>query len=272
MKNTILIAITIILIGCGNDTHPPQIENEDDTIYDKIEEYDENTAIAPYNFNKFKELLDNSKLQYPDNKAVVKAGEFEGYKSKIFYCDEFSYLHFTIDKNISIPKMRSELRDLREWKSSDLTPHKWYARLKTPKPKNGVASYTWMQIHGTNNTYDFPILRLLWVRNYNGIKNHLWAIIITNEPREPRRVRGGDTGIVNDYSWVDLGERPEDFFTANVDVTDNTMIISINDKVFVHKDISYWSSVINYFKSGVYINRHDDVGKSTVIFEQIISD
>jgi len=254
-------------MGCGNDTHPPQIPDKDE-VYDPIPVYDESLSIPPYNYEKFKALLDGSKLQYPDGETVVAAGEFDGYKSQIFYSDEGSYLHFTINKDISLPKTRSELREMREWRTSDVKSHRWYARLKTPKPKKGVDSYTWMQIHGTNDSYNFPILRLVWVRNYHGEYDHLWAIIITNAPREPTS-RGGDTGIVNDYSWVDLGERPSEFFVTDVVVRDNTMIISLNDQVLIYKDITYWGSVDNYFKGGVYINRQDDAGEATVIFDQM---
>lgn len=257
-------------MGCGNDTHPPETTNNDD-VYDPVPIYNEDSARAPYDYDKFKELLDNSKLQYPDNKPVVEAGEFDGYKSNIFYSDENSSLHFTIDKSIDLPKMRSELRQIREWKTSDTKSNHWYAKIKTPKPKKGVDSYTWMQIHGTNDTYDFPILRLAWVRNYRGEYDHLWAIIITNGPREPSRTRGGDTGIVNDYNWVDLGERPTDFYDVDVDIQNNIMIVSINDRVLVYKDITYWGSVLNYFKGGVYINRHDDVGSATVLFDQMVN-
>jgi len=266
VKYFIFLIINFIIIGCGNDTHPPQIEDIDET-YDPIAIYSEDIAIPPYSYDKFKALLDSSNLQYPDNKAVIKAGEFNGYKSQIFYSDEDSYLHFTIDKDISLPKIRSELRQIKEWKTSDIVGNHWYARLKTPKPIKGVDSYTWMQIHGTNDTYDFPILRLAWVRNYQGEYDHLWAIIITNGPRNPNR--GGDTGIVNDYNWVDLGARTSEFFNVDVDVRDNIMLISINNRVLISKDITYWSSVVNYFKSGVYINRQDDIGKATVIFDQI---
>jgi hypothetical protein len=97
------------------------------------------------------------KLQYPDRETAVKEGEFEGFKSDFFYCDS-SYIHFRIKKDLKIHKIRSELRQMEEWSSGDMLGRYWFAKLKGLKPKIGVDSYTWMQIHGTTGSYNFPIL------------------------------------------------------------------------------------------------------------------
>jgi len=263
MKRIILGIVVLFLGGCGNDTHPPQNQDE---IYDPIPVYHREEAIAPDSYDKFQDLLEGSKLQYPDGGTVVNAGEFAGYKSNFFYCDTRSYLHFTIDKTASMLKIRSELREINEWQTSDIPAHVWQARVKTPKPKKGVDTYTWMQIHGTNDTYDFPLLRLAWVRDHEGKHDHLWAIVIINTPRKAEENRE----ISNTYSWVDLGKRNSDFFTLTVHIGENKMVISLNDKVIVDKDVTYWQEVLNYFKGGVYMNRHDDVGMATVLFDQMM--
>lgn len=264
MKKIVSMVLFLILAGCGNDTHPPQDQDE---IYDPTPVYHSEEATAPYDYDKFRAILESSKLQYPEGKAVRNAGEFAGYQSEFFYCDTLSHLHFTVEKTKSMLKIRSELREIDEWKTSEPRIHSWRAELKTLKPEKGVDTYTWMQVHGSNDTYDFPLLRLAWVRNHEGKYDHLWAIIIINAPQEVDT--GENSEPANDYSWVDLGERRSDFFTVSVDMGNDTMVISLDDKVLVYKDISYWGDVLNYFKGGVYMNRHEDVGTATAIFNRM---
>ncbi len=259
-----LWVIMILVAGCGNDTHPIEKPVE------PMPKYNEADAVAPYDFEKHQNLLNHSKLQYPDGETVIKAGEFAGYKSSFFYSDTNGSIYFCVDKPLSAKKTRSELRAMQEWSTAEATPHNWYANLKLFIPDDSVNSYTWMQIHGNNGTYNYPILRLLWVRDYNGQKDHLWAIIIINTPREPNaNTRSADSNITNTYNWIDLGVRPSGFFNAEVDIRSNLMVISINGVVKVYTDVSYWSSVQNYFKGGVYINRHDDQGIATVVFKSL---
>ena len=58
-----------------------------------------------------------------------------------------------------------------------------------------------MQIHGTQKTHDYPLLRLVWVRQRKGIKDLLWAIRIVSQPYGDKK-----------YEWLDLGKRPSGFF------------------------------------------------------------
>jgi hypothetical protein len=202
-------------------------------------------------------VLKRCKLQYPNGTAVTY-GKFEGFKAPYFYAHD-DQVWFSVEKTAQMHKIRSELRENGAWFTSDKDGHFWHARLRCLKPKKGVDSYTWMQIHGTNDTYDFPILRLMWVRNYAGKYDHIWAIIIISDPfMEPKQ-----------YEWVDLGKRPGDFFEADVNIIDNTMDIEINGKLLKHRDVGYWQEVGNYFKAGVYVNRAEDHGRAAVVFQKL---
>jgi hypothetical protein len=265
MRYLLFMVLVLWLGGCGNDKHPP-VDRDD--VYDPIPVYNEAEATPPYVYEKFQHMLRDAKLQYPQSETVVQADEFEGYQSAFFYCDKSEQLHFTVNKQQALPKMRSELRMLEEWQTSETPGHHWQATLKTPKPEKGITSYTWMQIHGTNDTYDFPLLRLAWVRDREGKYDHLWAIIITNAPH-PSEAESQPEEAVNTYNWVDLGERPQELFDLDVTIEANRMSISLNDHLMVWKDVSYWQDVLNYFKGGVYVNRHDDAGGATVIFDRI---
>lgn len=238
-----------------------------DLIYDSIPVYDANNSYAPYDYDKFKPVLDKSRLQIykdkphtPDtNDTTIEPGDFDGKKFPQFYADAEENLHFTITKKINTYKVRSELKEqLDTWSTADTEGHYWVATLKCLKPKPGVNSYTWMQIHGTNDTYNYPILRLFWERNRQGKYDHLWAVVIISDPNTP-----------NTYEYTDLGVRPSDYFTAEVHIRNNIMDIIINRTPIRSINVTYWKDVQNYFKAGVYINRYGDGGTVSVIFQEL---
>ena len=259
--------IFIILVSGCNRRHPPQ-NIDPDLVYDTIPLYDKNNSFAPYEFDKFKAVLDQTKLQIytdqggtPDsNNTTVKSGEFEGKKFKEFYADKQGNLHFTISKDKDTYKVRSELKeDPVTWSTADTEGHYWVATLKCLKPKPGINSYTWMQIHGTQDTYNYPILRLFWERDRRKtIYDHLWAVIIVSDPDTPKI-----------YEYVDLGARPNDYFTAEVHIKNNIMDIIINRQVKRSINVTYWQDVQNYYKAGVYINRYGDGGTVSAIFKEL---
>lgn len=257
-----VLSMMILLVGCGNDTHLPGSNVE------PMPNYSEANAFVPYSFERHIPLLDNAKLQYPDRETVIQAGEFAGYESDFFYSDASGNMYFSVHRSVSEKKIRSELRAIQEWSTAEITPHNWSANLKLFVPDEGVTSYTWMQIHGSNKTYNFPLLRLVWIKNYSGKKDHIWAIIIINPPIESNS-NSSHPDVVNTYNWVDLGRKPTDYFNAKVEIQSNLMVISIDDIVKVSTDVSYWGSVQNYFKGGIYINRPDDQGVASIIFKDM---
>jgi len=243
----------------GCDVKHAPVEVDPDLTFDETPVYSESESDYPYDHARYQAVLDGSKLQYPHDNAAVEYGQFANYKSEGFYSDAEGRLYFTVPKEPETLKTRSELREQLEWTTNDETGHYWVARLKVLKPKVGITSYTWMQIHGTNDSYNYPILRLLWSRNRSGQYDHLWAVVIVTTPEEEKR----------DYTYVDLGPRPDDFFDAEVHIFNNRMTILINRVEKDFRDIGYWQDVQNYFKAGVYINRYNDGGEVTAIYEKL---
>ena len=260
LKNLVFLIATLFMIAC-DVRKPPEDGVNQDSIYDKTPTYDEGTSLYPADVAKFKEVLKN-KYQYPYNTTAVEYGQFDGYKTKNFYVDKNEDFYFVLNKEHNTTKRRNELREgpeSREWSTSDSDGNFWIATLKCFKPELDLQSYTWMQIHGTNTTFNYPLLRLLWVRNRAGIYDHNWAIVIISNPEEPKI-----------YEWVDLGQRPDTFFTAAIHVQNNLMEIKINNVVIKTYNVSYWENVKNYYKAGIYINLFEDGGESVVAFRELL--
>jgi len=251
--------LIFFVYGCGQTGEQP-VATLNETG-DTLPRYNAEKSTPPYDDLQFRSVLRHSKLQYPGSQAIVNYGKFNGYKAPWFYSEK-GILYFSIDKTKDISTMRSELRDRTVWKTSSATPRIWSATLKCFKPQKGVNSYTWMQIHGTSDTYNYPLLRLMWVRDYHGISNHLWAIRIVSDAYSGSRK----------YDWIDLGKNPDGYFDANVRVANNRLTLSVNGTKILRYDVEYWQGVANFFKAGVYINRHDDFGKATVAFKSLMFD
>ena len=252
---------TFFIVACDVRKPPEDVVDNKDLIYDKTPIYDANTALYPADVDKFKEVLKNSKYQYPHDNTEVDYNQFDGYKTEDFYVDKNEDFYFVLNKEHNSTKERNELREgpePREWYTSDSDGNFWVATVKCFKPKLDLQSYTWMQIHGTNTTFNYPLLRLLWVRNRAGIYDHNWAIVIISNPDEPKI-----------YEWIDLGKRSDDFFDAAVYVQNNLMELKINNKVIKTYNVSYWETVENYYKAGIYINLFSDGGEGVVAFREL---
>ncbi len=248
---TISVFLSVLfLTGCGGQTG-------DESGYEPVASYEENQTVVPYTIPRFRSVLDKCKLQYSEG-TVIFYKKLKTFKASYFYAKDDA-LFFVVDKLKSMDKLRCELRPQDEWQTSDTTVHHWHGRLRCYMPEQGVNSYNWMQIHGTMQTFNYPLVRLLWVRKRQGISDHLWAIVIVSDAYvEPKK-----------YEWVDLGARPGDYFDADVNVSSDIMNISVNGKLVKSFDVSNWRGVDNYFKAGVYINRPEDYGKATVSFKAL---
>ena len=253
-KISLLSLILLLFVSCGYSVYDStgHLICKDKT--DCGEEVPEVLGV-PSSSSKFTKVLNQSYLQYPDTEKEVKYFQFDGYVSSFFYLEN-ELLTFQLDKQ-NYGKLRSELRFGKgDWYVSDNDAHILKARLKCYS-SNDLPKYTFIQIHG-NMTFNLPLLRLTWEKKHTGKINHLWAIIMTSHD------------LVNKtYDWVDLGERRNGFFDVEVFVQNNFMKITIDGKVFVEKDISYWVDVENYYKAGLYLSDKQYLGKSKLQFEKL---
>ncbi len=254
----LLVLLAFVLVGCDM-RHPPSQTVNDDSTYDELPDYDPDLSFYPYDTQAFQTVLNHSKLQHPDNTVVVDYTAFTNVKAPYFYTDSEGILHMSIAKEANASKTRTELREgPSSWSLKEGENHTFSATLQCLKPKPGITSYTWMQIHGTTETYNYPILRLLWQREYKNLYDHLWAILIVSDPYQPTL-----------YQWIDLGPRPEGYFTCEVIIEGMIMSILINHEPIDTHNISYWANVDNYFKAGVYIDRYEDGGEVSVLFKSL---
>ncbi len=243
------ILAALLLHGCGSEIK---------SNIDSVEGYEKNETVVPYTLPQFQPVLDRCKLQYSEGAAYYYK-KLKTFKAPYFYARD-GVLYFTINKTKEMHTMRCELRGKEEWRVSDTNAHLWHAKVRCFVPKKGVDAYNFMQLHGTTETFNYPLIRLLWVRERQGISDHLWAIVIVSEAYNENKK----------YEWVDLGKRTDDYITADVNVTANIMTLKINGKVIKQYDVSNWQNVLNYYKAGAYIHRPDDHGTAMVAFKELM--
>jgi hypothetical protein len=243
----------IFLASCGSEVY----DSIGNTICKDKEDCGSSTPEVlgvPYNSEKFADILNNSRLHYPDSQTEVDYGEFDDYVKNYFYLDD-SLLTFQLDKQDS-GKYRSELRlGPKEWDVSEDEAHVLKGRIKCYGSKN-LTKYTFVQIHGDKN-FNLPLLRIVWERRHDGKTNHIWAIIMTSRSLQDK-----------DYEWIDLGKRKSSFVELEVSVRSNNLHIIFDDKI-VDRDVSYWYDVDNYYKVGLYLNDKNSKGVTKVQFDSL---
>ena len=211
---------------------------------------------SPYSLTKFHNILNVSKLQAPTSKYnplySVKYGEFKYYSNKFFYLQDNKYMVFYMCNK----KNRSEFRIKKEWKVNTKTPISLDARVKLFS-LSAKREFTFLQIHADSNlknSINKPLLRIVWMKNFHNLKNHIWAVI-----------RKNPNLYEQNYKKIDLGLTPKDFFDIHIIVKTNKLTIIKNNKKY-NFNVSYWKKYYNYFKIGIYLQ---DNGCAKVLFDKI---
>lgn len=218
---------------------------------------------APYDLEKFRPVLDDSKLQAPTSSTMIKRGDFAGASNEYFFLDPTGqYMTFTVEGD----SKRSELRQLTgDWDTATKTPQRLIARVRVFVPEDkGLKEFTFLQIHDTtkgDKALNKPLLRITRRSDYRKMQDHLWAHI-----RTPKNFDQPISLANLATESIDLGPRPESFFDVEVRVQNSRMIVTINGQTKVDMDVSYWDGLDNYYKAGVY---NQDPGRSKVEFESL---
>ena len=220
--------------------------------------------LPPYNFNKFKKFLDNSKLTYPtSHDKVVDYGKFDNFKSDWFYADKDWNLHFVLEKKWSNKKIRNELRRSPNPPKNDgfdVNDDKiWhlYAKVKLQSIKR-LKEYTFLQIHSEKHS----LLRVVVEKFKKWKRNHIWAVVrITTKDSWKRTQR------------YDLWWFTNDFIDFDIYIWNWSLKIKRNGKVYVDKDISRWPEKKNYFKAGIYDSKNSKgEWKVEILFNKLSRD
>ncbi len=224
------------------------------------------TADAvPYDLEKFRPVLDDSKLQAPTSSpTLIEQGQFEGATNEYFFLDDTGQ---TLTFTVTGDSKRSELRqESGEWDTATSTPQRLVARVKVYVPETPeLEQFTFLQIHDTTNdpgSLNKPLIRITRRGDYRNTQDHLWAAIRTPADFD-QPISLENLATLN----VDLGPRPEGFFDAEIRVHNSQMTVMIDGETKVDLDVSYWDGLANYFKAGVY---NQDPGTSKVEFESLI--
>lgn len=216
---------------------------------------------SPYSQKKFQDILHKSKLQAPKSeynpRYGVKYGKFKDVSHEFFYLQDNKDMLFAMCGK----KHRSELRLKHEWKVETPVEEKIFARLRL-FPLNQKKEFTFLQIHANSNRagengkkLNKPLLRLTWWREQKNRYDHLWAVI-----------RLSSNVYEQKYVKIDLGRRPDGYFTAMIKVQNSRMKVFIDDKLKIDMNVDYWNGYWNYFKAGVY-NQGDGCAK--VLFDNL---
>lgn len=219
---------------------------------------------APYDLEKFRSVLDDSKLQAPKSSpTLISRGKFAGASNEYFFLDPTGqYMTFTVEGDSCRSELRQESGD---WDTASKKPQRLIARVKVFVPQDKqLESFTFLQIHDKKNGdkgLNKPLLRVTRRDQRRGKQDHLWAAI-----RTPKNFDKPISLSNLASKHVDLGPRPKGFFDVEVRVQNSKMTVTIDRQTKVNMDVSYWDGLPNYFKAGVY---NQDPGRSKVQFQSL---
>ena len=212
---------------------------------------------APYDYEKYQSVLDDSKLQAPDSHTVAIAqGEFEGAYNDYFYIPSSGneWMTFQIGPD---EKMRSELRQMDNWYTNSSTYHKVIGELLLLE-KGTADEVTLMQVHDYDEV-NKPLVRIVWFESQaetgssTKSTDAYFAVVKTGTC---------SSGSCTDYIKYKLADYSETSTVKfEIKIVDNKLTIKTNGVTNSHfdgYDVSYWEDYPSYFKAGAYIQSDTD--------------
>ncbi|MDP5255355.1 MULTISPECIES: polysaccharide lyase family 7 protein [unclassified Vibrio] len=216
---------------------------------------------APYDIARYQSVLDESKLQAPNSATYIANGDFEGQYNQYFYVPDTGNAWMTFE--VTGDHARSELRQVNNWYTSDTQYlNKMIANVLVDDPLTGeVDEITFLQVHdvtSNSNAINLPLVRIVWMREYDDVSDHYWAIIKEDACESCKN-----------YAKIDLGEYRDSAVKFEIRIENNALTIkrdSVTHSEINKLDISYWGELESYFKAGVY---NQDSGTGRVQFESL---
>ncbi len=186
---------------------------------------------VPYDLDKFKNILDDSKLQNPGSSpALIDYGEFEGVDFPgIFYLTNDS-MTFEIEGSSN----RTELRVFDEWDVSE-SENTMSGRVKILSSDLSSEQFSFMQAHQVDG--DGPMARIYWIDSKDGHDDSIW-VAYREEP---------NGSVTHAY----LTDRSGDFVDVMITVQSNYMTVSVDGSA-IEVDVSEFEGEDMYFKAGAY--------------------
>lgn len=278
LKYLKLSAIALAFLSVGCSTQSPEVSSKWNTTQASSNKWNASqTAVIgergePARYQKFSSILKASKLQIStpnakpgSKKEIATNSNFSGIVDENFYVDKASKAFVFKMEGY---KLRNELRVKKNFKSNDSnTFHHLSSELLLVNPQESVKDselnrreITVLQVHnkGTTDSGDgyipHPLLRVVWLEERQGIRNHYWAVI-KNNALNCKKAKGitRNPACSNSYDKVDLGAasatQPSKF---DIIVGGEKLVIKMNGETKVDHSLDYWTHMLSYFKAGVY--------------------
>lgn len=210
---------------------------------------------SPYNNPAFRSVLNNVKLQHPNEKIRIGYGRFKDNAKPYFFLEKSRYMTFKAEKQQGGAIVRSELRmGPKDWDVDTARAQILNAELHLSKPAT-LNQITLLQIHAVKPSY--PPLRIVWLRKHKNIKDHIWALVRPS-PYNSR------------LNYIDLGKREGKRFTHySIRVQNSNLQISVNGRFILKQSLEQWKGTFNYYKAGLYLSGKNDGGKAKVRFKSL---
>ena len=214
----------------------------------------QSTTNSPYSQDKFKSVIDVSKLQIPDSSTCITNTKLKNYyyDPDNWYADN---TNMVFEINNGKVAQRNELRG--NSFAASRTDMVYAARLKMNTGRGYSTGFTVAQIYGESNGK--PILRVEMIGLRQGLTNHLWGIYRTSADSSAQ------------FEYQDLGPAPSAFtyLTLTYNTSGSvTAKLGDNPTRTWTTNLSYWtvSSKQTYFKTGCYLQ---DAGDCYVRFSTL---
>lgn len=211
---------------------------------------------APYDYSEYQTVLDDSKLQAPDSTTIsIAQGDFKDNYNDYFYIPDSgnAWMTFAIGPD---EKMRSELRQMDNWYTSDTTVNKMIGEVLI-SDKGTSDEITVMQVHDDADEADTyvnkPLVRIVWLEEQKETDasdytyDSYFAIVKTG-------TCSSDCTDYVKYALADYSSTESVKFEIRIENNELTIKVDgVAHEKFDRFDVSYWEDLPSYFKAGAYI-------------------
>lgn len=211
-------------------------------------------SLSPYSDDNFKSALENAeKLQFPGSRNACLTNQ--DIRKSMIAGDNFSrnaagQMQFSFQNGVKSSDASATTRlELRGYSFDARSTNKiWDGHFLIGAVPDRASNFTVGQVYGEKDGK--PILRIEFVAERQGVKNHLWAIYRTD----------ADDG---QFLYQDIGAAPESETPIRVRITYNgnsgiTLFSSATGKTYqFSENFGFWAAngKTTYFKTGCYIQR-----------------
>lgn len=288
-RPVISLFFSISLFGCINNSEDSNsaLSTSASDSSSSISLETAGSNLVPYLTARYQNVIDASSFQVSDPQASsgnkTTHNTLNDYVDDYFYSDNASSdLTFTMSGYSN----RAELRVLNNFSTADSNyQQRLVASVLPITPSLSIAnsdvskdSITFLQVHNkgtvvsdaTEGILSHPLLRVTCesFRSLNGVDydSYYWAVLKNNayecgEGNDDSYY--GKSECDNAYTYFPLTDFVEGQATNfEIIVGNSTLTIKVDGQKTIEQDISYWDSLLSYFKAGVYNQFYNGTSKT----------